>query len=583
LLARLHAEVGDETWTVDGLAIGLREQIVGHVALLLFLLLGASGLLLLIACANVANLLIARMAAREGELAVRVALGAGRRRLAQQLLVETSLLAFVGGAGGILLAALSVHTLLALRPALIPRVGELRVDWRVLAFAIVISAVTALALGLLTAWRAARGDLRAALSQSQRTLGGGGASYRIRGTLVVVQLATTVVLLIAAGLLAHSFERLVAIDPGFRDHGVVVADVAFDTDTGRIGIARRVQLADELMSRARSIPGVSSVGFSNAEPFSGGSSDGGFVVLSNADVKLTLQALVDQILHDKAHAGWANYRLVSTGYFKALGIPLVSGRLFDDDDRVETPHVAVVSASLARKQWPNENPIGKVIDFGNIDSDPTPMTIVGVVGDTREEDLADGPQPVVYCSYRQRRGNDDGMYLVLSSSNEAATIRDARQAFRSMRADLPIRFLTVEQIVGRSIASQRFMLLLIGVFGGVALLLATLGIYSVISYLVAQRGREISIRVALGASAPEVVRLVLRQGIALSLVGIAIGVAVALFATRVLRNLLYDVGPADPLAFAVVLALLATVVLLASYVPARRASRFDPMDVLRGG
>ena len=583
LLRRLHAAVGDETWTVDGVAVGLREQIVGHVALLLFLVLGASALLLVIACANVANLLIARLAAREGEMAVRVALGAGRGRLAQQLLVETSLLSALGCAGGVLLAWASVQTLLALRPSTIPRVGELRLDWRVLAFAIGLSVVTAVALGLLAAWRASRSDLRGALSQSQRTVGGGSASHRLRGALVVVQLATTVVLLIGAGLLAHSFERLVTIDPGFRARGVVVADIAFAMDTGRAGIARRAQLVEELANRARSLPGVTTVGFSNAEPFSGGSSNGGFAMLSSVNVKLTFAELIDQILHDKAHTGWANYRLVSHGYFGALGIPLLSGRLFDDGDRVETAHVAVVSASLAHRQWPNESALGKVIDFGNIDRDPTPMTIVGVVGDTREEDLAAGPQPVIYCSYRQRRGNDDGMYLVLSTNAEAATIESARQDFRALHPDLPVRFQTVEQIVGRSIASQRFMLLLIGVFGGAALLLATLGIYSVISYLVVQRGREISIRVALGASATEIVHLVLRQGIALSAVGISIGLAIAMAATRVLQNLLYEVGTTDPLAFAAVLLVLSVVVLLASYVPARRAARFDPMDVLRGG
>ena len=583
LLQRLHTAVGDETWTVDGVAVGLRDQIVGNVALLLLLVLGASGLLLVIACANVANLLIARLAAREGEIAVRVALGAGRARLAQQLLVETSLLAALGCIGGVLLAAASVQTLIALRPAMIPRVGELRLDWHVLAFAISLSAGTALALGLLTAWRATRGNIREGLSQSQRTVGASGATYRIRGALVVVQLATTVVLLIGAGLLAHSFERLVTIDPGFRDHGVVVSDIAFAMDTGRAGIARRAQLVDELVSRARTVPGVTAAGFSNAEPFSGGSSNGGFLKLPNANVKLGFDELIDRILHDKANTGWANYRLTSDGYFKALGIPLLSGRLFDDGDRVETPHVAVVSASLAKKEWPNENAIGKVIDFGNIDSDPTPMTIVGVVGDTREEDLGAGPSLVVYCSYRQRRGNDDGVYLVLSSNTEAATIQSARQTFRALRPDLPVRFQTVEQIVGLSIASQRFMLLLISVFGGAALVLATLGIYSVISFLVAQRGREISLRVALGASAGEIVRLVLRQGIALSVVGIAIGLAMALGATHVLQNLLYQVGTTDPLTFAVVLVVASVVVLVASYIPARRAARLDPMDVLRGG
>lgn len=582
LLHRLHTAVGDETWTVDGVVVGLRQQIVGDIGSLLFLLLGTSGLLLLIATANVANLLIARMATREGEMAVRLALGAGRRRLAQQLLVETSMLAALGGIGGLVLAAAGVQTLLALRPALIPRVAELRFDWHVLAFAILLSAGIALALGVLTAWRAGRGDLRGALSQSQRTLAGGGASYRIRSTLVVVQLAITVVLLIGAGLLARSFVRLMTIDPGFRKQGVVVADIGFEADTGRSGTARRAQLYDELASRAGAVPGVITVGFSNAEPFSGGSSNGGFTTLPNASLKFTFDALLQRILHDKSHAGSANYRVASAGYFKAMNIPLLGGRLFNDGDRMDAPHVAIVSASLAKRQWPNESAIGKVIDFGNIDSDPTPMTIIGVVGDTREEDLTQGPLPVVYCSYRQRRGNDDGMYVIMSTSSEPATISAARQVFRAMRPDLPIRFSTVEQIIGASIANRRFVLLLIGVFGGAAFLLATSGVYSVMAYLVAQREREISIRVALGATAAEVVRLVLSEGVRLSLIGITIGTAAAISAARMLQKLLYQVSTTDPLAFTAVIAVLIMVILLASYVPARRAARLDPMEVLRG-
>jgi hypothetical protein len=266
-----------------------------------------------------------------------------------------------------------------------------------------------------------------------------------------------------------------------------------------------------------------------------------------------------------------------------MGIPLLSGRVFDDADRIDAPHVAVVSAALARKQWPNESAVGQVIDFGNIDSDPTPLTIVGVVGNTREEDLTADPPPIVYVSYRQRRGNDDGMYLVMATTNEAATLRAARQTFRAMRPDLPVRFQTIESIVGRSLASQRFILLLIGVFGAVALLLASLGVYSVISYLVALRGREISIRVAVGASAGEIVRLVLRQGVVLSLIGTVIGGVVSLAAARVLKQMLYQVSTADPLAFGGVLVLLCGVALFASYVPARRAARIAPMDVLRSG
>jgi len=587
-LQRLHATLGDATWTFDGTIVGLRDQIVGSIKPLLYLLLSASAVLLLIACANVANLLIARMAVRENEIAVRLAIGAGRARLAQQLLIEASLLSAAGCLGGLLLALAGMRVLLALRPESIPRVGELRVDWMVLAFAIVISAGTAIVLGLVASWRGARGDLRAALAQSQRTQGGGGASYRIRGSLVVVQLAMTVVLLIGAGLLARSFVRLMRIDTGFRTQGVVVANLSFDAGDGSNAerVARRTQYADEIVARARALPGVTSVGVSDAEPFSNGSSNGQFIELSSADVNRAPADLMKDLqlmMQDKAHTGYATYRLASGDYFRALQIPLLSGRLFDETDRAGAPEVALVNAALAKKQWPGESPLGKVIEFGNIDGDLTPMTVIGVVGDTREEELAADPQPAIYVCDRQRPGNSSDLNVIMATSGSAPVTAAARRAFRQVRTDVPMRFSTVEDIIARSVASRRFMLLLVGVFGGVALLLATLGVYSVISYLVAQRGREISIRVALGAHGSDIIGLVVRQGVVLAVFGAAVGALAAFASTRVLKSLLYSVSTTDPLAFAGVLVMLCVIALVASYVPARRAARLEPMDVLRGG
>ena len=482
---------------------------------------------------------------------------------------------------GLLLAAAGVRVLLFVRPALIPRVGELRLDWRVGAFAMLLAAATAIGLGLIAAWRAGRGDLRAALSQSQRTQGGGGASYRIRGSLVVAQLAMTVVLLIGAGLLARSFARLMTLNTGFRTHGVVVATLGLESPHDE-RIAQRTQYFDEIARRAQAIPGVTNVGFSDAEPFNAGSSNGTFLVLSGMNVKLNPQDLMP-LFNDREHAGFANYHMVSSGYFKAMNIPLLSGRFFDDNDREGAPEVALINAVLAKKQWPSESPIGKVIEFGNIDGDLTPMTIVGVVGDTREEQLAADPPATIYVSYRQRPGNDNGMYIVMSTDAEAPAIATARQTFRQVRADVPMRFQTIEDIIGRSVASQRFVLFVVGVFGAVALLLASLGVYSVISYLVAQRGREISIRVALGARAGDIVRLVVRQGIQLVLIGVVVGGIAAIFATRLLAKLLYQIAPTDPVAFGGMIATLTLIALAASYLPARQASRAEPMDVLRGG
>ena len=582
VLRRLHAAVGEATWTFDGTAIPLRDQIIGSVKVLLLLILGASGVLLLIACANVANLLIARMAVRESEIAVRVAIGAGRARIAQQLLIETSLLAAVGCLGGIVIAWAGMRTLLLLRPALIPRVGELSLDWRVLAFAVALSAATAVSLALVAAWRGTAGDLRAALSQSQRTQGGGGASYRVRGSLVVVQLAMTVVLLIGAGLLARSFVGLMRIDPGFRTHGMVVAATIFDEPRDSDYVGRRAVYYQQLAERALAIPGVTGVGISDAPPFSNGSSNGTFLMLDNAGIK-PVPSELEALFNDKSRTGYATYRTATGGYFKAMGIPLLAGRVFEATDRAGAPDVAVINAALAHKQWPNGDAIGKVIEFGNIDGDLTPITIVGIVGDTREEDLAADPLPAVYVDFDQRPGNSDQMYVIMAAAREGSTIAAARAAFPGVRADVPMRFLTVEDIIGRSVDSQRFMLLLVGVFGAVALLLATLGVYSVISYLVAQRGREISIRVALGASAPQIVGLVLKQGVVLSIVGAVIGGVAALAATRVLKKLLYQVSTTDPVAFVSVVLVLCGVALVASYLPARRAARFEPMDVLRGG
>ncbi len=580
LLRRLHTEVGDATWTFDGMVVSLRDRMVGNIKPLLLRILAASIVLLLIACTNVANLLVARMAVRENEIAVRLSIGAGRARLAQQLLIETAMLSAAGCIIGVLLAALGMRVLLFLRPSLIPRVDELRLDWRVGTFAMLLAAVTAIGLGLLAAWRASRGDLRAALSQSQRTQGGGGASYHIRGTLVVAQLAMTVVLLIGAGLLGRSFAQLMTLDTGFRTHGIVVATLGLEAPREE-RVAQRTLYYDEIARRAMAIPGVTNVGFSNAEPFNAGSSNGTFVVLSGANVKLTPEDLMP-LFNDKTHAGYANYQMVSGSYFKTMGIPLLSGRYFDDNDREGAPEVALINAALAKKQFPNENPIGKAIEFGNIDGDLTPLTVVGVVGDTREQQLAADPPGTIYVSYRQRPGNDNGIHVVMSTSAEASAMATARQTFRQVRADVPMRFQTIEDIVGRSVAGQRFMLFVVGVFGAIALVVAALGVYSVISYLVAQRGREISIRVALGARAADIVRLVVRQGVQLVLIGVIVGALASLFATRLLTGLLYGTKPTDPVTFAGMVLTLAFVAVVASYLPARRASKAEPMDVLRG-
>jgi predicted permease len=583
ILRDLHARVGEMTWTFDGRIIRLREEIVGKIKPLLMTLFEASAVLLLIACANVANLLIARMAARQGEIAVRLALGAARARLAQQLLIEATVLAAIGCAGGLALAFGGMRLLLALRPTVVPRVGELNIDGRVLAFAILVSAGTAIVLGLLAAWRGSRGDLREALAQSQRTQGGGGASYRVRASLVVMQVAMTVVLLIGAGLLARSFMKLMAADAGYRTKGVVVAQVAFEQQRGAPAVDPiALQREDVISARLLAVPGVASVGVSDAAPFSGGATNGGFVVLENASVQLEVSRL-QALFSDKTRAGYATRHVVNSDYFKAAGIPLVTGRLFTAADLADGQHVAVISKSLAAKQFPNESAIGKVIEYGNMDGDLRPITIVGIVGDTKEGSVAGDPDAAIYLSNHQRRNQVPDRYFVIATNNETATIGTARGVLRELAPGAAVRFQTMEDIVARSVSTQRFMLILVGVFGLVALLLATLGVYSVISYLVAQREKEISIRVALGARAADIVRLVVRQGMTLAVSGALLGAVVAIGATRLLKNLLYGISATDPIAFASVIALLCAVAVLASYLPARRAAKTAPMDVLRAG
>ncbi|MEO7084069.1 MAG: ABC transporter permease [Gemmatimonadaceae bacterium] len=582
IMRQLKSEYGDDMDGVDGSVHSIQDEISGPIKPMLFLLLAASGILLLIACANVVNLLVARMASRENELAVRLALGAGRSRLIQQLLIEASVLALIGCAGGLFLAFAGVKALVILRPANIPGVEQVALDWRVLAFALVVSAATAIGLGGVAAWRGSRGDLRSALTNGARTMAGAGGSDRVRRTLVIVQVAMTVVLLVGAGLLGRSFQHLMSIDPGFRTRQLVVANISYGGRHDSASNALRTQFYDEAVARARSIPGVTSVGAASAMPMSSaGSSGNGTFAILNGNEKVDEKTL-SELFKNHDRTGHADFRVAGADYFKTLNIPLIKGRLFNDEDRAGAPQVAVISVSLVKQRWPNEDPIGKMIEFGNMDGDLTPIMIVGVVGDVREASLAADPRPAFYVNYRQRAYGAQ-FRIVMATTTPGSVTTDARGMFHSMRADIPVSFSTIEELVARSLTQQRFMLFLVGVFGSVALVLATLGVYSVISYLVSQRGHELSIRVALGARGEDIVRLVLWQGVSLALIGTAVGAAGALLATRVLTKLLYEISPTDPVAFGGVIVVLVALAVVASYLPARRAGRIALAQVLRGG
>jgi predicted permease len=584
LARRLKQQYGDETMMSDAIAVPLREQMVGNTRPTLLVLLAASGFLLLIACANVVNLLVARAAVREGELAVRLALGASRGRIAQQFLAESLVLALVGGALGVVLAALGVKALLALEPGDLPRVGEVGIDWSVLAFAFGVSVTIAVVLGVLSAVRGTRGDLRQAMAQSQRTQAGAGASYRVRGALVVAQMALTLVLLVGAGLLGRSFLRLARIDPGYRTERALVLDISPSVPDGPVGMQERVRLYDDLIGQLSTLPGVAAVGGVNAFPLTGGNrTNGTFLILSRPDEPLDMSKL-PQLVKDPTRSGDAEFRVAGPGYFKAMNIPIVRGRVFEDRDGPDNPHVAVISASLARAKWPNDDPVGKIIQYGNMDGDLHPFTIVGVVGDVREASLADQPSPTFYASYRQRpRATGTFSFVIQGDAPAEAIIPAARRIVAQLRPDVPPRFRTIQMVVSQSVADRRFVLLLVGVFGAAAMLLATLGVYSVIAYVVTQRRQEIGVRVALGAQSSDVLRMVLRQGLRLALGGIVIGTVAALFVGRLLSRFLFGIAPNDPVAFGGVIVVLGVVAVVASFVPALRATRVDPMTALRNG
>jgi predicted permease len=573
---------GDDTWMVNAEIVPLHEQLVGNVRKTLLVLFGASTFLLLIACANVVNLLVARMVVRRPELAVRMALGASRTRLVRQVLTESGVLALAGGVGGVALAAASIRVFIAMAAGKLPRADEVHLDPRVMGFTVLVCAATALAIGLLTSWQATRAEIRETLSSSQRTQAGSGSGASIRSALVVSQMALTVVLLVGAGVLARSFLHLMEVQPGYRTSHAIVIDASVPYASGRDAAFQRLAFYNDVMRRLRSIPGVVTVGASNGVPLVNTGPDGSYLIMTRPDEPIDMK-MYPLLVKDPSRSGTANFTLVDGNYFEAMGIPLERGRSFRDTDIEDAAHVAVVSASLAKEKWPKGDAIGKIIQFGNMDGNLRPFTIVGVVGDVRDQNLATPPQPTFYAFLQQRMTAWGNLCVVIQFAGDPTPIiASARAIVRQLRPDLPATFRPMDTIVSTSVADHRFSLVLVGVFGCVALLLASLGVYSVVSYVVTQRRQEIGVRIALGARRADVLELVLRQGAALAGVGLVVGAIGAFFLTRFLQGMVYGVSTTDPLAFSGVLVLLAVVALAASWVPARRAAAVDPMDVLRG-
>jgi putative ABC transport system permease protein len=579
---RLAAQFGRDTMMAGVEAVPLREALTRQVRPALLLLLGAVGFLLLVACANVMNLLLAQAAARQGELAIRTALGAQRGRLAGQFLAESLLLSAAGGLLGVLAAYWGVRGLLAWAPRDLPRLDEVRLSLPVLGFAAAVAGGVAVALALLTALRATTGEVQAALLESAgRAQAGSPRGQRLGRVIVAAQLAITLVLVAGAGLLGRSLLRVLAVDPGFRAERIVTMDLSLPpAETAAAGV-RRARFLDDLMARLGALPGVVEAGGTNSLPLAGGPADGIFLVMSPGEEPPRMEDL-ERRFHDPTRTGDADFCVASAGYFHALGIPLEQGRLFDQRDSPEAPHAALVSRSLARARWPGQDPLGRTIEFGNMDGDLRLLTIVGVVGDVRDASLEAPPRPTVYVSYRQRPRKTTAFTVVLrTAAAPAGVLAAARRIVRELDPAVPPSLGSFTRVIAASLQARRFHLALVSVFGGTALLLAMAGIYGVMACAVARRRREIGVRMALGARSGDVLRLVVGQGMATAAVGVAIGLGGALALTRVMRSLLFGVSASDPFTFAGVAALLALVALLACYLPARRAAGVDPVTALR--
>ena len=576
-IIRQSPEQGDYLMA-DATTVPLQRSLTRRVGTTLYVLLGAVFFLLLIACANVTNLLLAQAAARQRELAIRHALGAGRLRLIRQFVTEALTLLTISCLAGLLIAWLGTAALLSVAPADLPRLEDVSMNWAVLTFAMGLSALVAIALGLFTALRSTRRDPRDALADGSRGQTAGASSQRVGRIVVAAQMALTVVLLVGAALLGRSLLRVLSVDPGFRTDGIITMDLAMPDADDPQAKARLTSFFHDLFERLHAIPGVEEVAAANAVPMDGGLPDGLFAVLTSKKTPRIDE--LKALFQDKSRLGTADFCAVSPAYFRALGIPLVRGRLLDDRDGPNAPHAAVISQSLARARWPNVDPIGATVEFGNMDGNLQPLTIVGIVGDTREYGLEQAARPTMYVNLMQRPRSWVTV-VMRSTADPTAVTAAARGVLRRVAPDVAPRFRTFAQIYSASLGARHFNLTLVAVFAGTALLLAIAGIYGVMTYSVTQRRKEIGVRVALGASPGQVFRIILGQGLTTTAIGVALGVLASFGLTRSIESLLFGVTPTDPLTFASVVVVLTAVATVACYLPARRATGADPIEALR--
>ena len=547
--------------------VPLPEQLVGHLRPALLVLLGAVGLVLIIACANVANLLLARGAERQKELAIRAALGASRARLTRQLFTESLFLALLGGTCGVLLASWGIDAILAVSPPGLPRIDEVTIDARVIVFTFAVSILTALAFGLAPAIQFSSPKLQQFLKEGGRTSTAGFGRRRLRHALVVSEIALALMLLVGAGLLVRSFIRLLQVDPGFTPDNVLSLQV-FIWDTHQTP-QQRTAFFDEAFARLSSLPGVQAVGAVTALPFNNE---------DTIDVDTTFT--IDGKPAEPGQQLTASSTVASIDYFKVMGIHLKSGRLFNEYDRAGSPLVVVINEAMARRFFPEEDPVGKKFTVGSFGR-PMSREIIGVVADVRHTGLDSNPRPEFFVPHLQNPFG--GMAIVVrTSSDPDALLPAAKEQIRAINKDQPFYSInTMDALVSRSLGERRFNLLLLSSFALIALVLAGVGIYGLISFSISQRTHEIGVRMALGARARDITRMILGEGIALALAGVAAGVLGALLLTRLLKGFLFGVTPTDPVTFAAISVLLVALALVASYLPARRATRVDPMVALR--
>jgi len=566
IAARLAAAYPDSNKTKGFAVTSLKEQMVGPVRTMLLFLLGAVSLVLLIACANVANLLLARATARSREFAVRVALGASRWQILRQLAAENAVLGLLGGGVGLLLVWAGLNAMLRLAPQ-IPRMDEVRIDPMVLLFAMMVSLVSSVLFGLAPALEACRANLNDALKQGgMRGLLGSG-SQRIRKTLVVAEVALSVTLAVGAGLLFRSFLALNSAELGFRTEGILV----MYTHVPAEGLANHIAASrhfEYLFGSLGQLPGVKSVAAAMGLPTGRYGSNGLYAI----------EGVHRMVPGEKMPS--AGFRLATPGYFSTMGIPVKRGRDFSERDQYEAPFVAIISETLVRQSFPNEDPIGKRIKCG-LDSDKW-MTVIGVVGDVRQSSPAATPQPELYMPVPQHPFFANELQVVLRTEGNPSLLAPAvEQRMRQMSPSAALKFNTMEGMVSESIATPRFRTFLVGLFASVALLLAMAGIYGVMNYLVAQRTSEFGLRMALGADPSDVLSSTMGQAVRLTALGLALGVAFSFAAHRLVESMLYGLKPMDGVTYGGVLIVVMLVACSAAAIPAWRATRIDPIVALR--